>query len=90
MIGANEKKKNLYTFEKTIPKNLNYRIDYQTFEKKSDYLTYLTFFEDSGWYRVNGNCWNDSYGNLLLNNTDAANVIFSIRCNNYKKMCVKN
>ncbi|MGX7149797.1 DUF2812 domain-containing protein [Enterococcus ureasiticus] len=44
----------IYTFEKIIPKNLNYRIDYQIFKKKADYLAYLTLFEDSGWQHISG------------------------------------
>lgn len=44
----------IYTFEKIAPKTLNYRIDYQTFKKKADYIAYLTLFEDSGWQHISG------------------------------------
>ncbi|MGM0219036.1 DUF2812 domain-containing protein [Enterococcus sp. AZ126] len=45
---------NVYTFEKITPKTLNYRIDYQIFKKKADYIAYLTLFEDSGWQHISG------------------------------------
>lgn len=48
---------NVYTFDKTTPAPLNYRIDYQTFKKKADYLAYLTLFEDSGWQHISGTRW---------------------------------
>ncbi|ALS02390.1 hypothetical protein ATZ33_13635 [Enterococcus silesiacus] len=44
----------IYTFEKIAPKTLNYRIDYQTFKKKADYVAYLTLFEDGGWQQISG------------------------------------
>lgn len=48
---------NIYTFKKIPAEKLNYRIDYQTFKKKADYLAYLTLFEDSGWRKISGSRW---------------------------------
>ncbi|CCO09627.2 DUF2812 domain-containing protein [Carnobacterium maltaromaticum] len=45
---------NRYTFEKIHPESLSYRIDYQMFKKKGDYIDYLTLFEDSGWKHISG------------------------------------
>lgn len=45
---------NMYTFEKMAPKDLNYRIDFQIFRKKADYVEYLTLFADSGWHHISG------------------------------------
>lgn len=45
---------NRYTFDSIAPETRNYRIDYQTFKTKADYIAYLTLFEDSGWQHVSG------------------------------------
>ncbi|MEI5993124.1 DUF2812 domain-containing protein [Candidatus Enterococcus mansonii] len=67
----------VYTFEKITPKTLNYRIDYQTFKKKSDYINYLTLFEDSGWRHISGNKGSGFHFFLPENNQNATQDIFS-------------
>lgn len=45
---------NVYTFVKEAPQVSNYKIDYQLFRKKSDYINFLTLFADSGWRHISG------------------------------------
>lgn len=44
----------IYTFTDGLSQDLNYKIDYKLFKKKSDYVSYLTLFEDCGWKHVWG------------------------------------
>lgn len=44
----------IYTFKPAEPKNLNYKIDYRIFSKKSDFEEYCTLFKDAGWEHVCG------------------------------------
>lgn len=44
----------IYTFADEKPQTLNYKIDYKVFNRKSDYISYLTLFEDAGWQHVWG------------------------------------
>lgn len=44
----------IYTFDKTEPVNLNYRIDYRIFKNKTDFEQYRTLFEDAGWKHISG------------------------------------
>jgi len=43
-----------YTFTKAQPENAIIRIDFRMFNKKQDYLDYITLFEDSGWQHIAG------------------------------------
>ena len=43
-----------YHFEKGAPANLNYRVDYRSFSKASDFEDYKALFEDAGWRHVYG------------------------------------
>lgn len=67
----------MYTFEKIRPEARNYRIDYQTFKKKADYMAYLTLFEDSGWQHVSGNRGSGVHFFLAKNGMDLDSDIFS-------------
>lgn len=67
----------IYTFEKTASKVLNYRIDYQLFKKKADYMAYLTLFEDSGWQHVSGTKHSGFQFFLPLNSENQELDIFS-------------
>lgn len=44
----------VYTFADEKPQSLKYKIDYKVFTRKSDYVSYLTLFEDAGWQHVWG------------------------------------
>lgn len=44
----------IYTFADEKPQPLKYKIDYKVFTRKSDYISYLTLFEDAGWQHVWG------------------------------------
>lgn len=44
----------IYTFADDNPQLLKYKVDYKVFHKKSDYISYLTLFEDAGWHHVWG------------------------------------
>lgn len=44
-----------YHFEDGVPQDLQYRMDYRIFNKKSNFLDYVSLFEDAGWKHVYGN-----------------------------------
>ncbi len=44
----------VYNFADGIPQPINYKVDYRVFVRKSDYINYLTLFEDAGWLHVGG------------------------------------
>ncbi|MCT8975071.1 DUF2812 domain-containing protein [Clostridium sp. CX1] len=44
----------LYHFKKSDSKNRCYKVDYRIFNKKSDFLDYISIFEDSGWKHIYG------------------------------------
>lgn len=67
----------VYTFEKISPKPLNYRIDFQTFKKKKDYIDYLTLFEDSGWQPISSRKNSGFHFFLPQKNTSQNSEIFS-------------
>lgn len=43
-----------YYFEKGLPQELNYTIDFRKFNKKVDFEDYLALFEDAGWKHISG------------------------------------
>lgn len=43
-----------YTFVEDKPQKFDYRIDYRTFRRHSDFDDYVQMFEDSGWHHVSG------------------------------------
>lgn len=50
-----------YHFEDGVPQDLQYRVDYRTFNKKSEFLNYVTLFEDTGWRHVYGKRYSGSH-----------------------------
>lgn len=54
----------VYHFIKSDPQNLNYRIDYRGFSKKTDFEDYKSLFDDSGWKHVYGT--KSSYNQYFL------------------------
>lgn len=66
----------VYTFAQKTPQSLQYKVDYQFFWKKSDYISYLTLFEDAGWQHVSGTKY--SYNQYFLPKNNQADMeIFS-------------
>lgn len=59
-----------YTFEKSAPRDLHYKIDYRVFKNKSDFEQYKTLFEDAGWIHVFGTKY--SGGQYFLPGSDNA------------------
>ncbi|WP_208560919.1 DUF2812 domain-containing protein [Marinilactibacillus kalidii] len=49
-----QNKKIGYQFEQNDTSESVYRIDYQTFKHREDYLDYIALFEDSGWIHIAG------------------------------------
>lgn len=49
-----KKKRTFYNFVKSDPRNLIYAVDYRSFKSKSDYINYITMFEDFGWKHISG------------------------------------
>ncbi|UYO05795.1 MULTISPECIES: DUF2812 domain-containing protein [Paenibacillus] len=43
-----------YQFERSVPEEANYRIDFRTFKNQRDFEDYVALFEDSGWTHVAG------------------------------------
>lgn len=75
-----------YIFNKTadIPQ---IRLDYRPFNRKSDFLDYVTLFEDSGWKHVQGTK-NSGTQYFVRDKTDAQEDIFSdqaSRAGRYKR-----
>lgn len=66
----------IYTFADSIPQNLNYKIDYKQFVKKTDYISYLSLFEDAGWQHIWGTKNSGSHY-FLPQNERAGTEIFS-------------
>lgn len=78
-----------YHFEKTEPMPRTIRIDYRDFRKKSDYSSYISMFEDSGWRHIAGT---KGYGSqyFLKTGSDSTEDIFSdsrSRAGRYKRLC---
>lgn len=44
----------IYHFKKATVKSSSYKVDYRIFNKKSDFLDYISIFEDSGWKHIYG------------------------------------
>lgn len=44
----------IYDFKKDTAKSSSYKVDYRIFNKKSDFLDYISIFEDSGWKHIYG------------------------------------
>ncbi|WP_454054020.1 DUF2812 domain-containing protein [Clostridium sp. Marseille-Q7071] len=44
----------IYHFKKANPKISSYKVDYRIFYKKSNFLDYISMFEDSGWKHIYG------------------------------------
>lgn len=44
----------IYHFKKATAKSSSYKVDYRIFNKKSDFLDYISIFEDSGWKHIYG------------------------------------
>lgn len=44
----------IYNFKKADAKNSCYKVDYRIFNKKADFLDYVSIFEDSGWKHIYG------------------------------------
>jgi hypothetical protein len=49
-----------YMFEKAEPEDVNIRVDYHLFQSQSDYMNYITLFEDSGWRHMAGSKYSGS------------------------------
>ncbi|WP_244835039.1 DUF2812 domain-containing protein [Clostridium sp. BJN0001] len=85
----------IYTFTDGLSQDLNYKIDYKLFKKKSDYVSYLTLFEDYGWKHV---CGTKNGGNhyFLPKNKETKAEIFSdsessnMRYKTLYKICFTN
>lgn len=67
-----------YVFEKQEPKPLSYKIDYRVFNKKKDFLSYISLFEDAGFEHVWGNAYS-GHQYFLPKTPDASSEIFSDR-----------
>lgn len=67
----------VYTFVKSEPKDLHYRIDYRVFNKKREFEEYKTLFEDAGWEHISGTTY--SGGQYFLPKSENADLsdIFS-------------
>ncbi|WP_353485876.1 DUF2812 domain-containing protein [Apilactobacillus xinyiensis] len=44
-----------YTFVRDSSKNIKVCMDYKKFIRHSDYTSYISLFEDSGWHHISGN-----------------------------------
>lgn len=66
----------IYTFVDGKPQDLNYRIDYKVFTKNSDYISYLTLFDDAGWQHIWGSKYSKNHY-FLPKNEQADTEIFS-------------
>lgn len=85
----------IYTFAEDKPQALNYKIDYKTFTQKSDYISYLTLFEDAGWQHVWGTKNSGSHYFLPKNGQADAEIFSDAESSNkrYKtffELCVTN
>ena len=74
----------IYTFVKEVPQELNYKIDYKMFQKKADYISYLTLFEDAGWKHVWGSRYSGNHY-FLPENGETDTEIFSDDESAYKR-----
>lgn len=68
-----------YTFAEGRPEDLNYRVDYRFFSKKSDFEEYVSIFEDAGWIHVWGKPFSGSQYFLPQSDELADEDIFSDR-----------
>lgn len=66
-----------YTFEKSTPQNLHYKIDYRVFKAKREYEEYKLLFQDSGWIHVFGSTYSGSQYFLPTSDNSSSPDIFS-------------
>ncbi|WP_212956251.1 MULTISPECIES: DUF2812 domain-containing protein [Bacillus] len=77
-----------YTFRYTEPEDATIRIDHRVFSRKSEFMNYCTFFEDSGWEHIAGNRWSGTYYFKKVNE-ESEDDIFSdqmSRAGKYKRL----
>lgn len=66
----------IYNFKKADAKSSCYKVDYRVFNKKSDFLNYISIFEDSGWKHIYGHQGSGKQYFLQVSK-DATDDIFS-------------
>ncbi len=66
-----------YSFEKSIPKDLHYKIDYRVFKRKRDFEQYKSLFQDAGWIHIFGTTYSGLQYFMPANNNESSSDIFS-------------